>query len=192
MADFTFTLSAAPILGSVDSRIGENRILERADLAIVSVATPLDGESALQAALQNGWGLSIPAPGSSTVSGDTRAVWTAPDQLLLVFPHATPDANAAVQQTLGGTGYTTDQTDVWVILEISGPQTLSALERLCPLDAAHFPDGGAARTVMHHMGALIVRLGTERFLLMSASSSAQSFLHEVETSYHNVLPEDVR
>ena len=188
MADSAFTLTAAPILGGVDQTIGRNRILERADLAIVSIAIPHGGQAILQVALQHGWDLAEPEPGGSSVSGDTRAVWTAPDQILLLIPHATPDANAVVQQRLNGAGYTTDQTDVWVILEISGPQTLSALERLCPLHVANFPEGGAARTVMHHMGAMIVRLESERFLLLSASSSARSFLHEVETSYHNVMP----
>ena len=33
-----------------------------------------------------------------------------------------------------GAGYTTDHTDSWVVLEVSGKATLSALERLCPLN----------------------------------------------------------
>ena len=104
---------------------------------------------------------------------------------MLAFPHATPDANASVQAKLNGTGYTTDQTDNWVILEVSGKATLSALERLCPLnlDLDAFPVGASGRTVMEHMGALIVRTGEDSFLLMSASSSAKSFAHAVELSF---------
>ena len=71
--------------------------------------------------------------------------------------------------SLGDVAYTTDQTDVWVVLEISGPETSAALERLCPLDLGLFEDGTAARTVMEHMGAMIVQLSADRFLLLSAS-----------------------
>ena len=39
---------------------------------------------------------------------------------------------------------------------------------------------------MEHMGAMIVHLSGDRFLLLSASSSAQSFLHAVELSYRYV------
>lgn len=178
------TLKAAPVLGGIDLAIGENRILERDDLALVSVATPLGGEAQLEAALSKGWELSVPDPRVSSVSGETRAIRTAPDQMMLVFPHATPDANKTVQDKLGGTGYTTDQTDVWVVLEVSGPQTLAALERLSMLDLEAFPEDASARTIMEHMGAMVVRLAPDRFLLFSASSSAASFLHAVETSFH--------
>ena len=185
-----FTLVAAPILGGADIAIGENRILERDDLALVSVATPLGGEAALAKALKKAWSLDMPSPRVATQAGDIRALSTAPDQILLIFPHATPDANAHVQSALNGAGYSTDQTDAWIVLELSGPDTLAALERLCPLDLDPkvFPVGAAGRTVMEHMGALIHRIDAERFLLMSASSSAGSFLNAVETSYRYVQP----
>ncbi|MEX0285731.1 MAG: sarcosine oxidase subunit gamma [Paracoccaceae bacterium] len=178
-------LTAAPILGA-DLSIGENTIRERDNLAIVSVATPLGEEQALTDALKDGWGLTTPVATMSETAGEVRAIRTTPDQILMLFPHAAPDANAVVQSKLSGAGYTTDQTDVWIVLELSGPDTLPALERLCPLDVHGMSDGASARTVMEHMGALILRLGPDRFWLLSASSSARSFLHAVETSYHNV------
>ena len=187
MAEFAFTLTAAPILGGTDQTIGANRIIERDDLALVSIAVPLNDDAAVEAALKKGWGLAMPSSTLSTVKDDTRAVRTAADQLMLIFPHATPDAEPVVRAKLKGAGYTTDQTDVWVALQISGPDTVAALERLCPLDTATMAENASARTVMEHMGALIIRLGPDRFLLLSASSSAKSFLHAVETSYHNVV-----
>lgn len=182
-------LAAAPILGGLDHAIGENRIHERDDLALVSVATPLGGDAALAAALKKGWGLAMPEPTRSAAGGDTRAIRTSPDQMMLVFPHPTPDAERVVRRKLAGTGYTTDQTDVWVVLEVSGPDTPAALERLSmlDLDARVFPVDASARTIMEHMGAMIVRTGAESFLLFSASSSARSFLHAVETSYNWVV-----
>ena len=76
------------------------------------------------------------------------------------------------------------ETDAWVVLQISGPDVRAVLERLCPLDLhdATCPIDSAQRTVMEHMGAIIIRTAPDRFLLLSASSSAKSFLHAVETS----------
>lgn len=186
MADLTLT--ATPFLGGIDIAVGANRIVERDDLALVSIAVPLGGEEALTAALQDGWSLSMPSPTLSTTSGETRAIRTGQDQLMLIFPQSSPDAERHVRQKLGGAGYTTDQTDAWVVLEFSGPDTLAALERLCPLDVSTFAEHAAARTVMEHMGAVVIRTGEDRVLLASASSSAASFLHAVETSLRNVQP----
>ncbi len=190
MAEFAFTLDAAPTLGGHDRTIGGNSIAERHDLALVSIACPLGGDAALAAALQSGWGLSAPTSTVASTSGDTHLLQTAPDQMLFLFPHSAPDAERVVQAKLNGSGYTTDQTDSWVVLEVSGPETLAALERLCPLDAATMPEGGFGRTTMEHMGALILRLSSDRFLLLSASSSANSFLHAVETSFEYVLTDE--
>jgi len=186
VAESALSLEATPVLGGTDLTLGENRVRQRDDLALVSVATPLDGEDALASALDSGWGLSMPGPTVSSIRGETRAIRTGPDQILLVFPHGTHGAEALVKSKLDGAGYTTDQSDALVALEISGPETLPALERLCPLDTASMPENAAARTVMEHMGAMILRLGPDRFLLLSASSSARSFLDAVETSYRYV------
>ena len=66
---------------------------------------------------------------------------------------------------------------------------MTALERICPLDLdpLGFEGDGAARTTMEHMGAFVMRDGEGGFFLMSARSSAKSFLHAVETSIKNVL-----
>lgn len=185
MADFTLTPTA--LLGA-DVTIGANRITERADLALVSVAAPLGGDAALAGALSSGWGLEMPTPTRASLSGEMRAVQLTADQLLLVFPHSAPDAEPTVQAKLQGAGYTTDQTDAWLRVEISGPDTRAALERICPIDlgAQAFAPGAAARTVMEHMGTVIVALEPDRYLLLSASSTAGSFLHALETSLRNV------
>lgn len=187
MAEITLAPRAA--LGGADIAIGDNRIRERSDLALVSIATPLGGEAALERALKSGWSLALPAPTLSEISGETRAIRTAPDQMLLVFPHPTPDAERVVQDKLKGAGYTTDQTDAFAILEISGPDTAAALERLSPLDHAlpSFPVNASARTLMEHLGVHIVRTSADSFLVLSARSSAHSFLHAVETSYRHVI-----
>ena len=179
------TLTPTTPLDGFAVDIGPNRIVEQSN-AIVSVATPLGGEEELAKVLKNSWSLDMPEPRQSSLSGDMRAIRTAPDQLLLIFKHPTHDADAFVKPKISGAGYSTDQTDVWVQLEVSGPSTLAALERLCPIDLHidTFPTNANARTIFEHMGTIIVRLGDNRFLLLSASSSARSFLHAIEASFH--------
>ena len=184
MADITFT--ATPTLGGVDITLGKNRIVERSDLALISIATPLGGDAALAKAIKSGWGLDMPGATQSTSTDGTALIRTSPDQVLLAFPHEGADANEAVQSKLNGAGYTTLQTDAWVILDLSGPDTLAALERLCPLDLATFKTGETGRTVMEHMSAIACRIDDDQFRLLTASSSARSFLHAVETSYRYV------
>ena len=186
-------LEASPILGGANITIAGNRIIERDDLAIVSVATPLGGDAALKRALKASYELAMPSATSSTTSRNgMRAINTAPDQMLLVFTHTTPDAEHHIRTGLKGTGYTTDQTDSLVAIEISGPDTMGAMERLCPLDLHpdNFGIDMAGRTVMEHMSVTIICLASAHFLLLAASSSGKSFLHAIETSYRNVTGAD--
>ena len=180
-------LTATTPLNGYEKSFGETTLAEPQGLALVSLACPLNGDEALGAAL-TGMDLTRPAAGNSTIYGDTRLIWTAPDQMLLVFAHSTPDAVAAVAARTGDTAYLTDQTDNWCALSLEGPLARMALERICPLDLHNdsFAVDSAARTVMEHLGVLIVRTGADAFLLLSASSSAGSFLHAVETSLNNV------
>lgn len=178
------TLTRTPVLGNYAETFGDITIVERDDLAFVSIATPLGGDDALKKAFKSAYKMEMPAPSVSSVARDKRAVATAADQMMLIFPSNAPLSEPAVQKAIKGAGYTTEQTGAWVALEISGPSVRSVLERLCPLDLAPsvFPINASARTVMEHMGSMVIRTDDNSFLLLSASSSAQSFLHAVETS----------
>ena len=178
-------LTATSPLEGLRLSVGDNRIAEQTGYAVVSIAIPQGGEAALVSTLKAGWSLDLPDHALSSVAGDARAVRTAPDQLLLIFPHDAPDASRVVQDKLQGTGYTTDQTDGWVQVTVAGPGTAAALERLSPIDLSPetFPIHAAARTVFEHMGVLVIRTGEGSFLLLSAASSAGSFLHAVKTSF---------
>jgi sarcosine oxidase subunit gamma len=184
------TLTPAPALGGYRERFEGVQLEELPNLAIVSIATPRGGEAEFAAAIERAFGVAAPKPGHSTLSkdGQTRLVGMAPDQTFAVFTHDRPDARQVVDGALDGAGYTTDQTDVWVALRIDGPRAHTALERICPIDLHPdaFPEGRAARTVMEHLGTIVLRDGTDSFLLLSAHSSAESFLHAVETSIRNV------
>ncbi|MDR9393790.1 sarcosine oxidase subunit gamma [Roseovarius sp. SYSU LYC5161] len=183
-----YTLTSAPPLAGTDLAVGDTRVTAPADMAIVSVALPLGGEADAEKAVQDAYGAALPEPGKSVVTADgARLVRLTPDQGFVIFTHATPDAERVVADKLKGKVYTTDQTDVWTGLSVDGPMSRAALERICPLDLHRdaFAVDDAHRTVMEHLGVLIIRTGGDAYLLLSASSSAGSFLHAVETSLKN-------
>ncbi len=184
------SLTPEPPLGGYQASFADTTLAEAADLVITSIAVPAGGDAAFASALTAAYGTSRPEPGRSVLSSDgkTRFLWTARDQLFALFEDAVADAATAVIGKLKNTAYGTLQSDSWVALRLAGPKARAALERICPLDLHPnaFPQGHVARTVMEHLGTIVVREGDDSFLLLSASSSAGSFLHAVKTSIENV------
>ncbi len=178
------TLTPTPFLGGYDQSIGGIRIRERHDLGLISMAIPLGDDAKVKKALKAAYGVAEPSATKSTVKGDVRIIRSAVDQMLMLFPNDAPNPVPDVKSAMKDSVWVTDQSNTWVVLEVSGDTVRDALERLCPIDLHPdtFAKNASARTVMEHMGALIVRTGDNSFLLMSASSSAGSFLHAVETS----------
>ncbi len=187
MADFT--LSAAPTLGGFDQTFGSTRLREEPSLTLVSLAIPNGSEADVADAVKAAWNMDLPTPrlASRSADGRRRMIQIAADQLMAIFPGTAPCADKAVRESLRDTVYTTDQTDSWVVLSLNGPGAMRALARICPLDLDLdvFPEGAYGRTVMEHLGALILRVDRDSFLFLSASSSAKSFLHAVVTSLEN-------
>lgn len=181
-------LTAEPFLGGHILNLDDVAVAEVTDIAIVSIATPMGGGEALGTAVQAAWGCALPSPRGTTSSGDgsVTLIFSTPDQTLALLPSVEGLAVTDVAAKLGDTGYYTEQTDNWVGLRVSGAKAITALERICPLDMALMPVGGAERTVMEHLGVFIMREAEDRFLLLSGSSSAKSFLHAVELSMRNV------
>lgn len=185
-------LTARPPLGGYRRAIGTVEIAEIAGLALVSAAVPLEGDPAFEAALVEGFGAARPATGDSTLGEryGARILGMQRDQAFILFEPPDPDrAVETVEAALGPAAYVTDQSDSWAMLRIEGVGVRAALERICPLDLDDeaFPAGRVARTAMEHLAAIVLRDGTESFLLMSPRSSARSFLHAVERAVETVL-----
>ena len=183
------SLTPASPLGGYSKEFSGISLSEAGDLSIVSLAIPLGGDQPAATAVKSAYA-DLPIPGRSNVSkdGKTRILGLAPDQFFLLISTSDPGVEQQVNAKLKGTVYTTDQTHVWTALEISGAGAREALERICPIDLhpKEFGIGALARTMMEHMGAIVLHTGEDAFLLLSASSSAGSFLHAVETSITNV------
>ncbi len=185
-----YSLTAVPALGGHDQDHGGTRLRELTDLTILSIALPLGREATAEAAIATALAVDIPAIGRTTTNTDSRLrlARLGRDQLFVFGHDPAPDAAARIAARLDGAGYVTDQSDVWTGLEMTGPDTRAALARICPLDLHPdvFPVGQIARTAMEHLGVLITCLGADAFLLCSASSSADSFLHALQTSIRNL------
>jgi sarcosine oxidase subunit gamma len=110
------------------------------------------------------------------------------DQGLVISQNLPCHSARQFAELLNGAVYISDQSDVWVALEIAGPQACKVLERVCPIDLHPdvFSVDMLARTVMEHLGVIIARTNTNKYLLLSARSSARSFLHMLEISISNV------
>ena len=186
-----FTLTAQSALEGYDQTFNGIALREANDLAVVSLAIQLDGEKPVNTAIRKAYGTALPPVGQSVLSGDgkTRLARLGVDQIFVLFTHPKPDAAARVLGKISNAAYGTDQTDNWVALEISGVRSRAVLERICAidLDASAFEMNALARTTMEHLGAIVVRTGDDTFLLLSARSSAGSFLHALTMSIQNIL-----
>ena len=184
------TLAAEPFLGGYRKSFDAAELYEITDLSIVSIACPLGDSDRLNENAEAAWGHPMPAPGASigALPDNPLVLGMSPDQWFALFQGHDEPALELTRSALGAHGYLTDQSDNWVALRLAGALAIPALERICPIDLHPrvFTAGTAARTVMEHLGSIIYCEEPNRYLLLSASSSAESFLHAVTTSIGNV------
>lgn len=175
-------LSPTSPLNGYDQTLGDMRLRELTELDLTALAIPQNGMTKLKTAIKSAIGLSMPNAMKSTVNSNARLLMTQPDQLFAITIRR--NSKISIGQAVGDTAYVTDQTDAWVVLELSGKSARAALERICQIDLHPdtFKKNQMARTTLEHMGAIVIRTDKDTFLLMSASSSAKSFLHAVEQS----------
>lgn len=187
-------LAARTPLGGFKFETDAISIDEVTERGIVSVATPKAGEKMLAQSIAAEFSTALPTPGQSTTStkSNARLLGLAQDQIFIVFDDPDNQEPARIITALEQSAYLTDQSDSWTTIRVSGPASREALERICPIDLHNetFSVGAVARTAMEHLGTIIYRESTDSFVLMSAVSSARSFLHAVEASAKNVLPGD--
>ncbi len=160
--------------------------------SIVSMAIPRGREAIFNSDFTKAFGTPLPEPGKFVYSNDAEflVLWVSPDQVFALFQREDLYPEGKIQELMGEVGYFTDQTDNWCQIRLTGPQVIQALERICPLDLdlRQFPVGSCARTVMEHLSSMIIRESEEGFLLLSPSSSSESFLETIEQSFLNIGP----
>lgn len=173
-------IARSPCQDLLPLEFGGVNLTEQVPTHITSVM-PFDGqEKALSAALKWAHGMAFPAPRRATGGAAARAVWTGRGQAFLIGPEAHP--------SLARHAALSDQTDAWAVMSLSGNDASDVMARLCPLDtnAAVFKRNHAARTLIGHMAAIILRTGADAFTIMVFRSMAGTAVHELETAMRGV------
>ena len=195
------SLTAQSPLGGYEMITDGTSLIEVTGLSMVSVAPLAGSQAAFQTAMAKLFKTGktgSPKP-SATMALDRpdkpRCILmpSAQNQWFLCFDddgtNPIDAAKALLGTSLSKQMAMTDQSDSWVILALSGLHSRQTLARICPLDcsASAMPIGTTARTSMEHLGAIITRRPDEGdhqpcFWLLSARSSATSFLHAITGS----------
>src|SRR5690606_22154595 len=131
----------------------------------------------------------LPAPGQSTSGGVWTAIWTGPEQWFIEAPFATHEDIAPIlKQGFGDTASITEQTDGWGGFDLEGTGVLSVLEILSNLDHGKLPTGGASRTVIEHLGCILIcREAGRHYTVYGGRSSAASLHHALVTAAKSAL-----
>ena len=192
------SLTARSALGGYNRIVDGTSLIEVTGLSMVSVAPLAGSQAAFQTAIAKLFKTDkndSPEP-SATMALDQSCkqrctlMPSAQNQWFLCFDddgtNPIDAARALLGKSLSKQMAMTDQSDSWVILALSGPQSRQTLARICPIDCGvlAMPIGTTARTSMEHLGAIITRRPDEGdyqpcFWLLSARSSAASFLHAI-------------
>jgi len=186
-----YALKSISPLNEYSRNFKENLLEEVVGMEVISIATSVENKDFLNKQLIEIFNLELPVPGKSHLSsnGLSRLMGLSLDQWLIVSVDQKYELKALLENSLSNKSYVTLQTDAWVCIRISGRSALKALERICPvnLDPDLFLKDFIARTMMEHLGSIVICENPNSYLLMSASSSAKSFLHALEVSLKNVI-----
>ena len=164
-------------------------LTERTDTALASLSARQGNPSGFQAAEKALFGFDLPAPARTASGGDYTAIWTGPDQWFIEASFATHEDIAPIlKKGFGDTASITEQTDGWGGFDLEGPGVLSVFEILSNLDFGKLPSGGASRTVIEHLGCILVcREAGARYTVYGGRSSAASLHHALVTAAKSAL-----
>jgi heterotetrameric sarcosine oxidase gamma subunit len=182
-------LTSEPVLAEYSQRFEGVELHEIMQRAMVSMATPNAGKEALEQQLKQTYGLALPEVGQwlSSEPGNTQFLRLQGDLCFVLFDYSGDRAVEKFAANISG-AYLSDQSDSWVMLSLSGAKSREVLARICPIDLhpTAFPPGSVTRSVMEHIGAMIVCEAEDQYTLMALRSYAESFLHALEVSIKNV------
>lgn len=175
-------------LGGYEKTFSGTKLKEEINLNLMSIAAPNADPKPVSKLMQKALKLSWPEIGTTNSSAKPKISFLGlqNDMIFAAFNSAS-DADK-LAKIFNGKAYMTNQSDAWIGLSLSGPLARAALERISQLDLHpdSFAQGAVARTAMEHLGVIIWRTGKDAFTLISATSSAESFLHAIEESLDNV------
>lgn len=169
-----------PPLAGASARHGDCTLAAMAAAPLYWLA-PYPGQTAAcDAALQAAFGLALPPPGTTAVSGAVELRWAGRAQALLIGPARPP-------QALAPHGAVTEVSDVYARLLLAGAAAPAVLARLMPLDLRpeRFPPGRTARSLLGHVAAQVTA-GDAALEVMVMRSFAKTAFHEIEAAMARV------
>lgn len=171
---------------------GSTTLSEQPEIAIASVALRAEGADTARAHLDGLIGTSLPEAGHWAGTGPVRALWTGVDQWFLLAPYESHELMAdELEEALAGVASVTEQSDGWSSLRLEGPGAMAVLERLSMLDLPQAGPSFMARTVMHHIGCMILKDGDgDAWQILGPRSSAQSMFESIAHVAAGILPRD--
>lgn len=185
-----YKLKPVTALDNYQANINGVKISEIVNIEIFSFAIKLNDEKKAASSMKRFFMCKMPSPGTVSIakSSMTRIIRLSDDQLFLLINSKQVEMVTAHFEKFSKCFYITEQTDSWSGVNVSGVRVLECLERICPINLSdkNFPVNSFARTAMEHLNTLIIRNKLNEFELYSARSSAQSFLHAIETSAKNI------
>lgn len=171
-------IAASPVTGDLPVTKGA-LTLSRIDPGRLTLIAPFKGQAGpTSAALENATGLALPDRGRLVQSGAASIQWFGRGQYLLAGVAAPDLPQAAI----------TDQTDGWVVLELTGPGAATVMARLVPVDLRleAAPTGTALRTDLHGMMVAITRPSEDRLRIFGYRSMARSLCHAITDAMTHV------
>jgi sarcosine oxidase subunit gamma len=163
-------------------------IHENPGFAIASVAARMKQVMELNTKLEVVLGGPLPDPGKAVIEDGYTAVWTGVEQWFFLAPYSDhPDFAAEIKAIVADSASVTEQTDGWVIFEVTGDNLVSLLERICNLNAKAMVTGDATRCLIEHLGCLIICHESGRNIsVLGPRSSANSLHHSLVTAARSI------
>lgn len=158
--------------------------LSEATPAFITSLSPLQGKAkACGEGLKKAYDIGLPAAGRSTGKAGMRVIWTGRGQYFLV-------GGQQAGKALAKCASLTDQSDGWVVMQLTGASAVDVLARLTPIDlrADVFKRGHTARTELAHMMSIMTRT-TKGFEIMVMRSFAKTAVYSVKAAMQSVAAE---
>ncbi len=185
-----FNLVAEPPLGFNQKKFKNLILFEELEYSLISVSLSDNHYTLFKKNIFNSFKLDLPKVGSTKIStvDNTKIIALQPNQYFFMYKRIS-DFPVDELKSHVGIGYYSDQSDSWSIIKISGENTISALERICPIDLSieKFKIDGVNRTQMEHLSVIMIRIAVNEFILMSPRSSSHSFYNILTQSAQNIL-----
>lgn len=164
--------------------IGTITLSEQPNIALASLAKRQTKSENFSKTAQQLFTTDLPEPGHMTVSDPWTIFWMGPDHWMVMAPHNThEDIAVQLKATFEASASLTEQSDAWVVLHVSGPETPALFKRCCVIDIERFTTHSATRTAIEHTGCFVLCVEQAGvYHVITPRSSAESVFHALETA----------